>query len=54
MTRKTRRSALSLQEALAAWREHQRSAAPAERTTTNSDHPLTRDGDRRVGYGGDE
>jgi hypothetical protein len=47
MTSQTRRSVLSLQEALAAWRDHQRSAAP-------TDHPLIRDGDRRVGYGDDE
>jgi hypothetical protein len=51
MTSQTRRSALSLQETLAAWREHQRSAAPAERTPEDTDHPLTPDGDRRVGYG---
>jgi hypothetical protein len=54
MTSQTRRSVLSLQQALAAWRDHQRSAALAERTTEDTDHPLTRDGDRRVGYGDDE
>jgi hypothetical protein len=54
MTSQTRRSVLSLEEALAAWPDPQRSAAPAERTTEDTDHPLIRDGDRRVGYGGDE